>query len=260
MGTPKERQGQFTEKRVEVSLDGGSIVIPFHFGRQPVSSDAMRARLDGILIAGARVVHPDWWDEYHLSDEAIRTDLEIEARLPEDQAPLMALGFVLSREGFGSYVRPFESLNDPNSREIFRAIADPLIKIPYYNPAQIARRALFRENIVYPDGKERSWDAGELMTHLTIALAERGRVFNTGNDEHAPRISPYFRWPADLAEMLGIAYLLGEGKIEEEIKERVINRMGENIDGIVNLAGLHEEDRQQLVTKSNELAQSEILI
>lgn len=258
MGTPKERPAPLREKRVEVSLRGGELVIPFHFGRQPVASDAMRKRLDAHAVEGGKVVFPDW-KEYNLSDAEILEELSVGGDHPLDKAPFYSLGLIISEEGFGRFDRPFKSLADPKLREVFRAIVDPLIDEPYYNPAQIARRALFRDNIVYPDSEKREWDAGELVSHLAIALAERGRIFDTNSDEHAPRISASYRWPADLAEMLGGAYLIGEGKIREQSKGRVMDKIKENLDRITHLGGLSEEDQAQIKAHANQLAGSEVL-
>lgn len=58
MGSPQERQGPLTEKRVEISLGNGAIRIPFHFGRQPVTSDVMQARLDSLAIVGFKAANP----------------------------------------------------------------------------------------------------------------------------------------------------------------------------------------------------------
>jgi hypothetical protein len=260
MGAPQEKSGNSKEKRIEVSLGNGSIVIPFRFGRQPTSSEAMRARLDKYLISGAKAMEPEWVDQYDMTDEDIREELGMIANHTLERSPYYTLGLVLSEEGFSKYDNPFKSLNDPDIRDVFRSIADPLIGESYYNPAQISRRALFKDNISYPDGKKRSWDAGEVVSHLTIALAELGRPFNSKNDEHSIRISPHSRWPADLAEMFCIAYLLGEDRINENIKQVVINRMEENLDRVVDLGDLEENDRQQLVEKSNELAGSKVLM
>lgn len=260
MGSPQERTRGLTEKCVEVSIGNGAIIIPFDFGRQPVSSDAMQARLDGYAIAGAKVEHPDW-TEYSLSDAEILEEVSVGGDHPLDKAPFYSLGLVLSEEGFGKYEGPFESLGDPFLRDVFRAITDPLVEEPYYNPAQIARRALFRPDVKYPDNKERYWDAGELVSHLTITLAERGRIFNTRWDEHAAKTDAHYRWPADLAEMLGIAYLLGERKIEEDdIKNLVQERMRENLESVTHVARLSGDDQAQIAAKANELAETEVLV
>ncbi|HUQ85681.1 MAG TPA: hypothetical protein VM077_05115 [Candidatus Limnocylindrales bacterium] len=256
MGVPQERSASLTEKRAEVSLRRGAIRIPFRFGRQPVANDAMRASLDVFAIAGAKVVNPSWSD---LTDEEIKEELDVTARHPLDKAPYQALGVVLSEQGFNKYERPFRSFDDNNLRNLFRAIADPIVKEPYYTPAQIARAVLFNPDIKYQDDAKREWDSGELASHLTIALAERGRPFNTKYDEHAPRISSVYRWPADLAEMLCIGYLLGEGKIEEDIKHRVLDRMKENLDTITDLARLSDADRTQIAVKANELAGAKVI-
>lgn len=263
MGSPQERPGPLTEKRVEISLGNGVVRIPFHFGRQPASSDAMRARLDELLLAGAKVFHPSWVEKDDpLTDDEIREELKIEARHPEARAPLMVLGLVSSQDGFVKFDRPFNSLSDPKLRESFSAIVDTLVGLPteYYSPASIARNALFMRNVPYEDGQQRDWGAGEVQSHLTIALAERGKIFNTKYDEHSPRIMPHFRWPADLAELLGIAYLLGEEKIEgDQLKSRVEKRMRENLTSITDLARLSEEDQAHIVTQANSLAGAKVL-
>ncbi len=256
MGSPLEKQGPLTEKRVEVSMRKGAIRIPFRFGRHPVSSDAMRARLDAFAIEGAKVVHPAWYD---LTDEEIKEELGFIAGHPLDRIPYQSLGVVISGQGFNKYERPHRSFDDKNLRNLFRAIVDPIVEEPYYTPAQIARAALFNPDIMYPDDRKREWDAGELASHLTVALAERGRPFNTKHDEHAPRISSIYRWPADLAEMLCIAYLLGEGKLQD-IRDRVTDRMRENLDNITDLAKLSQEDHRKIAAQANDLAGSKMLV
>lgn len=256
MGSPQERQGPLTEKLVEVSLGNGALRIPFLFGRQPVDSDAMRTRLEEFAIAGFRMANP----RSKTSDEGILDELSIIAWRPLERAYFISSGLASSNEGFGKYIKPFVSLADTDLRDVFRAIVDPIYDEPDYNPAQIARGALFGREITYADGEERAWNAGELVSHLTIALAERGRVFNTEFDEHGVRIDPFFRWPADLAEMLGIAYLLGEGRFKEDIKGRVIRRMKGNLDRITDLARLSQEEQVKIAAQANELAGAKVLM
>lgn len=179
---------------------------------------------------------------------------------PLARASFIVLGAVLSENGFvNRYESPFISLGDPQIREVFRVITDPLVKVPYYDPAQITRAALNLQAIDLPDTEKQKWYSGELVSHITIPLAERGRVFHS-NDEHTVRIEARFRWPADLADMLGIAYLLGEGKIEDhQLKSRVVERMRENLTSITDLARLSEEDQVHIAAQANELAGSKVV-
>ncbi len=244
--------------KIEVSLGGGEIVIPFHFGRQPVASDAMRARLDKYAIAGFRVIN----SRSTSSDLEVLEELSIIAGEPVEKAPYIVLGFVLSDEGFAKYDKPLRSLGDVNMRDMFRATVDPFERELWYDPSQapsrIARATLLRE-VSYPDNKKRDWDAGELLTHLTIAMVERGHVWR--RDEHEGRIDPHYEWPARLARALGYAYQLGRRtKNIDHVRDLMIGDMREDIEAVLRFGELTDEEAKLIYNQVNELAGAKVLL
>lgn len=245
-GTPNFQFPEAADSSVRIDLAIGNSVIPLDLRRNSTLSDETAARLLSLGTDGMVAIEPNLKP---FSRKAQTEEYQMAAAHPEEQAPYQALGFVLSQEGFARFDEPFDSLNDPKTRKAFRQIADNIASDfpPVYHPADTARRALSvpRE---YADGQQREWDKDEVLSHLSIAFAERGLIF-PDIGEHATRHNPRWYWPAVAARMVAVAEKLSHPDLPLERRPAMVARIQRDMQFLEDFAEVTAQQKADLHTK-----------
>lgn len=237
------------EQPIPINLDFGTFHFSMTLGRQTVLTDDTRYMLDQHGINGFIASDEFLQELAEYSPEDVEKEFKAIASSPQQKAAYQIIGCVLSPEGLVRFNRPFLSLEDSITRNMFRSIADNLLEgdLLYFHPADLARKASTNQ-VRYKDGIQRYWDRDEIYSQLLLAFSERGKQFGEigeSRDKHDPSIY----WPGHIGRILDLAKKLCEGKIPADNIDHIKEIIYQDISLIMKFSGLKVEDALKIVNE-----------
>lgn len=234
-----------SEQPIPIDLDLDGFRFTMTLGRESVLTNQKREELDQLGLDGFKFVE----DVGELSEDEIREEFEAYASDSIQKSTYQIIGYFFSPEGFIRFDRPFVSLEDEETRNTFRAIADRLLEedLVFYHPADAARRAMVN-SVDSKIGTPRYWEHDEIYAHLLLAFSERGKEFDEIGESIDKR-DPSIYWPGHVGRILALARKLDSGDLTTDQRDSIRIIIYQDISLIMKYSGLRVQDSLKIVNE-----------